>query len=376
MDAGIPFPDLTDGPVRLRPRRTADDLPDVLALCQDPDMRRWTTIPLPYEERHALAFLSQAEPDRAAGRGYGLTVEYEGRFAGQVDLRPQSPGAAEVGYALTPSARGHGVMTRALRLVLPWGFEALDLDVVHWRARVGNWPSRRVAWSVGFRHDGAVRDLLPRGAGPGRAAEPRRHDGWVASLRRGEPLEPARGWLVPPLLRTADAVLRAHRDDDAARMAQACADPVTQQWLPDLPAPYTQDDARAHLAEVAEWHAGEKAVAWAVADPGSDALLAEVAVFGVGGGSRRGEIGYWAHPDARRRRVVTRAVTAATAHALRPAAGGGLGLDSVFRRAAEGNEASIGVARQAGFLLAGRDSRAERLRDGTVCDHLRYERLA
>ena len=51
-----------------------------------------------------------------------LAIAYRGRFSGSVDLRFDGVGGAEVGFGLAPWARGNGVMTRALRLVLAWGF--------------------------------------------------------------------------------------------------------------------------------------------------------------------------------------------------------------------------------------------------------------
>jgi RimJ/RimL family protein N-acetyltransferase len=32
-------------------------------------------------------------------------------------------------------------MTRALRLVLAWGFGLSGIEVVYWRAQVGNWAA-------------------------------------------------------------------------------------------------------------------------------------------------------------------------------------------------------------------------------------------
>jgi RimJ/RimL family protein N-acetyltransferase len=71
-------------------------------------------------------------------------------------------------------------MTRALRLALAWGFGLPGIDVMYWRAQVGNWASRRVAGRCGFRMEGTVRGLLEQRG--------ERRDGWIGSLRRGEPL--------------------------------------------------------------------------------------------------------------------------------------------------------------------------------------------
>jgi hypothetical protein len=53
-----PLP-LSDGVVALR-RFTLDDVLDVTRACQDPEIPRWTAgIPHPYEEHHALEWISR-----------------------------------------------------------------------------------------------------------------------------------------------------------------------------------------------------------------------------------------------------------------------------------------------------------------------------
>jgi RimJ/RimL family protein N-acetyltransferase len=204
-----------------------------------------------------------------------------------------------------------------------------------------------------------------------------RADAWVGSLQRDDPLEPTHPWLVPPLLLGTGVRLRAHRSQDVDRVAQACADPATQRWLPQMPSPYGRDDARAHLEQILEDGAAGQALYWAVADPASDRILGEVGLFGLGQGPRRScEVGYWTHPDARGRGVTTEAVRLVTRHALLPAEDGGLGMHRVVLRAAGGNAASQAVALRCGFRRSGVDREAELLRDGTVDDLLRFDLLA
>jgi len=151
-----------------------------------------------------------------------------------------------------------------------WGFEVLDLDVAHWRAQVGNWPSRRVAWAVGFRVEGTVRDLLAhRGI---------RCDAWVGSLRRGEVLAPAHPWFEPPILTGRAVRLRPHREEDRAVMIEACNDAQTRQWLVDIPVPYLEADARTHRESVLADHAAGSAIYWAVADAAERAEVASARV--------------------------------------------------------------------------------------------------
>ena len=361
------MPVLTDGTVTLRAHQR-QDIPAMVEQCRDEQMQRWTTVPSPYHPRDARAFLDSRPEAWRSGQELSFAIATGEGYAGAMDLRPDGSGAAEVAYGLHPAARRRGVMSRALRLALDWGFPVLDLDVAHWRAEVGNWPSRRVAWAVGFRVEGTVRELLVHRDG--------RCDAWIGSLRRGEALAPAHPWYEPAILTGRGVRLRPHRDDDLAVIVEACNDETTRHWLVDIPVPYTESDARIHRESVLADHAGGSAIYWAVADA-SDRMLAEIGLFGLRAGvSQAGEIGYWTHPGARCRGVMTEAVRLVARHALLPQEDGGLGLSRVQIRAATGNLPSQRVALNAGFQPTGRDRHAERLRDGSMDDDLRYDLVA
>ncbi len=85
-------------------------------------------------------------------------------------------------------------------------------------------------------------------------------------------------------------------------------------------------------------------------------MLANVGIFGLDTprNPTGGEIGYWAHPDARGRGVVGEAVDLVTAHAFTPVEAGGLGRHRLQIGASWTNTASRHVAERAGFTLAGR----------------------
>lgn len=374
MEPGDPVAVLTDGRVTLRPHREAD-IPDMVLMCRDPQMIRWTTVPDPYDEGDARAYLTQTHENRRAGTPVTWAIEVDGRFSGNIDLRLDGARGAEIGYALAPWARSQGVLSRSLRLLLPRAFPQLGLDVVRWRAEVGNWASRRVAWAVGFTVEGRQRGLLPaRGAATGEA--PR--DAWVGSLWRHDPLRPNHPWFTPPLIRERGFVLRPHVPQDAPRIAESCADPLSQRFLPFLPEPYGIAEARAFLDAVAEQHASGTELSWAVADPAGEELLGTVSVAGMrsrlsGGIRPTAEIGYWMHPAARGRGLMVAAVRAVARHALLPAEDGGLGLRALRLRASVDNPASQRVAEHAGFHRGGLH-RAEQLdRDGGTSDLVYFD---
>ncbi len=191
-------------------------------------------------------------------------------------------------------------------------------------------------------------------------------------------MHPVHAWLSPPVLADGTVRLRGHREDDLARMVEACSDPTTQAWLPDLPSRYTDANARVHVEEIRTHHADGVALYWAFTAPDDDTLAGEVGMFGLSptGQHETVEIGYWTHPEARGRGLTTAAVRLAVRHALLPADVGGLGARRVLLRVADGNVASQRVAEKAGMRPCGRDRDAELLRAGRLCDLLRYDALA
>ncbi len=372
MRAPVIDDDQQPDPVRLRPH-TVDDVDEILAMGNDPGMQRWTTVPVPYLREHARQFLAGRAPGWANGTGWGFAVEAldddgRPRLAGNLDLRPLGSGAADLGFALAPWARGRGVMSRAVRLALGWGFGEAGLTVVQWQAHVGNWDSRRVAWACGFRVEGRVRGLCEqRGV---------RYDGWIGSIARGDVMAPLNRWLSVPWLRGERVLLRPWRDDDVPRVTEACADPTTQRWLAGLPSPFTVADAQEFVRTREDLHATGAGLAWCVADPEDDRCLGSVSIFHLDGPHPMPEIGYWTHPDARGRGATAAAVRLVVRHAGIAVADGGLGQPAVVLHAAAGNVASNRVAVRAGMSPAGTIRQGDRARDGTIDDLMLYDVLA
>jgi RimJ/RimL family protein N-acetyltransferase len=333
--------------------------------CRDPEMIRWTTVPTPeggYQVRDAEEFLALTAAGWTSGERLGWTIEAqrgsERGFCGSIDLRLEGDGVAEVGFGLHPKARGRSVMSAALHLVCSYGFEVIGLEVIRWRAVVGNWASRRVAAKVGFIFDGTVRRLLPhRGE---------LLDGWIATLSRDDP-RVQQEWLYPVELGGHGVQLRAFRHSDVDRIVEACSDPRTSYWLISMPQPYERESALAYLDGITEMAARRVGLAWCIADPRTDDCLGSINLEGLGGYARRGEIGYWAHPDARGRGAVTEAVRLVTRYAKES----GLAT-SLLIRCAKSNVASRRVAEGAGYQETGVQPASEPLGDGQLDDLVLY----
>ena len=368
-------PTLTDGDIILR-AHCLDDVESVVEQCQDPQSVRWTTVPVPYDRTDAERFVTETVPngwrtDTSYGWAIaaGRTDGEGGRFAGSIDLRPDGAGGAEVGFGLAPWARGRGWSLRALRLAVDWAFADAGLRVVRWRAHVGNWASRRVAWAAGFRFEGTVRRLLPQRG--------ELHDAWVGSLLPTDSGRPTTRWFEVAPLSGEAVVLREFADSDAPRVAEACSDERTRHWLAGLPSPYTRQNALDYIARRRELHAMGAGLWWCIADPGTDLCLGNLSIMELDGlDPTSGEVGYWAHPDARGRGVMTEAVRRVVRHAFAPEASGGLGLRRLSLFCAAGNPASAHVARQAGFVHTGTQRAAEPLGDGGYDDLMAFDQLA
>lgn len=367
----VSVPTLTDGVVVLRAHRE-DDVEAVLEQSTDPLSRRWTRVPVPYTREDARRFVRHAMPGGwESDQEWGFAVEApEGdrtrRFAGTVSLRNQGSGRAEIAYGAHPWARGTGTVERALRLLLEWGFAERELRTVIWWAEVGNWASRKTAWRLGFSCDGVVRGWQEHRDGL--------VDSWVGTVRAGDDRSPRHAWWDAPTVRGERVVLRRHRDQDAQRVIEAYSDPESVFWLGGLPVPFTEADAERFLLTRSEMLATASAMPWVIADPVTDDLLGIVAIKDLTSPSGP-EIGYWAHPEARGRGVVSEAVRLAVRHAFIDVEDGGLGLAKLRLVAAVDNLASRNVALAAGFREAGTERAGTPCRDGPH-DAVIYDLLA
>jgi RimJ/RimL family protein N-acetyltransferase len=353
-------PTLTDGVVTIRAHRP-EDAHGSFEQCQDPESQRWTTVPVPYSTEDARTFVEQICPGGWADDSeWAFAIEHEGRYGGTISLRNEGDGRAEIAYGSHPDVRGTGVVERALRLLLEWGFAERDLRTVIWYAHVGNWASRKVAWRLGFSYDGAIRRWQPQ------RGELR--DSWVGTLLRDEPREPRSNWLECAMVAGNGVRLRPLSGADLPRIVEGLGDPDTQHWLAFVARNPGEAEGRAYLETVQERLATAHTITWGFCSAEDDRLLGVVGLYRL---QEEPEIGYWTHPDARGRGLTTRAEGLGIRYAFET-----LGLDRVAAYASAPNAASLRVLEANGMRRTGVRRRVARTGDGTVVDLVGYELLA
>ncbi|WP_412541747.1 GNAT family N-acetyltransferase [Longispora sp. K20-0274] len=324
------------------------DAHQVFLACQDPEIQRWTRVPVPYLREHAVGFVTGV-----SSGSFGI-FGHDGELYGSIGVVGQDIEArsAEIGYWVAPAARGRGVATAALRLVCRWAVDTLGVQRLEWRARAGNLPSRLVAERAGFTIEG-----VQRAAMVDRAGEPA--DCVVggllpADLRRmeahGFPVVDGRRTRVfgapQPVLAEAPVTLRAPDLGDVEGLLAACADPEVVRWT-SVPLNYTRRTAEGFVASAARlWERGDAAI-FAVCGPdGAWAGNMDLRVSATD--PAVGDVGFLTAPWARGRGHCTAALRAVTRWAFDE-----LGLTRIEWRAFVGNDGSRRVAEKAGFVIEG-----------------------
>ena len=155
----LPDPPLSDGRVTLRGWRLSD-VPQIVAMCSEPDVIRFTSVPVPYDADDARLWLDLHPARLAAGDGAAFAITEGGDElpVGSIGVRVMhDQGIAETGYHVVEARRGRGLATAALRLVARWTFAELPVARLQLTTHLDNPGSQRVAEKAGFTREGVLR---------------------------------------------------------------------------------------------------------------------------------------------------------------------------------------------------------------------------
>lgn len=152
-----------------------DDIPALVQACNDPDIAEMTSVPHPYTEADARAFVTGLRATlEAEGLHVYLAHTADGELVGSVDLHGRRGPSAELGYWTAAAHRGRGYAQEACEAVLDEGFSHLGLEVVRIRVRTDNPAALAVARRLGFSMHAVIpSEVLGRGI---------LHDAWVGTL--------------------------------------------------------------------------------------------------------------------------------------------------------------------------------------------------
>lgn len=162
-----------------------DDAERISALCQDPEIARWTRVPSPYGVEDARAYVATAHDAAADGTAaMFVVVDGDGVVVGACGLVTVSwhDLAGEVGYWVGRDHRGRGMAVAATRALCRWAFDDLGLQRLDLQSATANTGSNAVARTLGFTLEGTAR----QGAIEGHAGAGRRVDVHHYGLLPGE----------------------------------------------------------------------------------------------------------------------------------------------------------------------------------------------
>jgi ribosomal-protein-serine acetyltransferase len=106
-------------------------------------------------------FLRNAEREAFEHTSFKGGIWQAGQLVGAIDLHDidWQNAHARIGYWLDKEHTRQGIMTRAVRVMTEYAFEALGLHRIEIHVATGNHASRRVPERLGYRLEGILREV-------------------------------------------------------------------------------------------------------------------------------------------------------------------------------------------------------------------------
>lgn len=147
----------------LRPMRMSDAR-DLYSYAQDREVSRHVLWDAHRSIGQSRDFLRAAIRQYRRGQpaSFAITLRDSGRMIGTIGFMWINPDhkSGEVGYSLARDYWNRGIMTEALRAVIAFGFDTLNLHRIEAQHETDNPASGRVMAHVGMRYEGTLRGRL------------------------------------------------------------------------------------------------------------------------------------------------------------------------------------------------------------------------
>lgn len=153
------FPVLMTERLILRELRYSDAA-DVLVFRGDPIVQKYDD-PIIHTEADARIFIDElhSEYENQEGISWAVTLKKQDVVIGAFGLHHwnQYHRRAEAGYGLAQSYWGQGIGSEALRAIIQFGFDQMNLNRIYARTIADNYESVKLLERLGFQHEGTQR---------------------------------------------------------------------------------------------------------------------------------------------------------------------------------------------------------------------------
>ena len=148
-----PFQNVETERLLLR-RLTEDDADEILALRGNPEIMKYIPRPLATTREDALAHIALIleKIENNTGINWGITIKGNSKIIGIIGfhlIQPENH-RAEIGYMSLPEFNGKGYITEAIKAVVAYGFEQMNLHSIEAVIDPDNIASERVLQKNGF----------------------------------------------------------------------------------------------------------------------------------------------------------------------------------------------------------------------------------
>jgi ribosomal-protein-alanine N-acetyltransferase len=182
FEAPLVMPELHSGPAQLRPWLLTD-LPLIRQAACDPYIPAITSVPAVYSDGEGRAFIERQHALARGGHGYSLVIAdvsdvRHGAGSLGLWLNEIEFGRASIGYWIASTARGRNLAGWALRGMVTFAFDVLEIPRLQLFIEPWNIASQRTAEFAGFTREALLRGWERIGDA--------QHDAYAYALLRAE----------------------------------------------------------------------------------------------------------------------------------------------------------------------------------------------
>ncbi len=145
-------------------KMTLDDAKDMFEYASDPEVVKYTLWDNHKSVEDSREFLKMAirKYDNHEVSEWGVVFKENNKFIGTCGYAWWRPvhNRAEIGYAISRKYWGKGLMTEAVKEVIKFGFDKMQLNRIEGTCFVGNIGSQRVLEKVRMTFEGILREQL------------------------------------------------------------------------------------------------------------------------------------------------------------------------------------------------------------------------